>query len=93
MLLFRYKRLYANPAQEIWRTAHATLLSSLFLTTYQTTVKGVQVLLREDVLQGDEPWKSVLCGFLTGFSCLFEKPTRVNELMLYCCPMSFTMQV
>ena len=40
------------------------------------TWSATQIFTRR---RGDQAWKSTLAGLLTGFSCLFEKPTRVNE--------------
>ena len=34
----------------------------------------------------DDGWSAMLSGLLTGFACLFETPSRVSELMLYCVP-------
>ena len=89
-LLFRSGKLLRDPFGVALKTAHATFLSSLFLTTYQFTVKASQAVLREDLFFGDQAWKACLSGLLTGLSCFFEKPTRVNELMLYCVPFSST---
>ena len=62
--------------------------SIVFLSSYQTIVKASQTLMHE-TLQWDAPWQAVVSGFATGAACFFEKPHRVNELMLYCLPHSF----
>jgi hypothetical protein len=33
-------------------------------------------------------FQAVVSGFATGLACVFERPGRVNDLMLYCLPHS-----
>lgn len=39
-------------------------------------------------LTQDAPWQAVVSGLATGLACVFERPSRVNDLMLYCLPHS-----
>eukprot|EP00949_MAST-11_sp_MAST-11-sp1_P002283 g2283.t1 len=86
-LITRFKDVIQDPAQSSIRMAYAILGSSMFLSTYQTIVKGSQVILRDGFAhKGDQPWKTLISGLLTGFACCFESSARTNELMLYCAP-------
>lgn len=87
LLVFRYRKLLEKPQQQLTETAMGLLYSCMFLTTYQFTVKFSQCTLR-NIRQTDDLPAALLSGLLTGFSCLFERPSRVSELMLYCVPKS-----
>lgn len=85
LLIFRYNKLMKDPKKQLTDTAMAWAYSCMFLTTYQFTVKFSQCMIR-NARQTDEEWQAMLGGLLTGFACLFERPSRVSELMLYCVP-------
>lgn len=50
-------------------------------------VKYSQCVMR-NARQTDTPLQAIIGGLLTGFACLFERTSRVSELMLYCVPKS-----
>ena len=89
MLLFRTQELMTNPLELITYLIKNIWLSSCFLSTYQTIVK-ISAMPFMEISQAFGyngmvfPTKFWLCGFLTAFSCEFERPSRVNELMIYC---------
>lgn len=85
LLIFKHKLLLKEPLQVGWKTAKAFLCSCIFLTTYSTIMKGVGCMMRHQ-LQHDHDLAPVIAGLLTGLSCGFERPSRVSELLLYCCP-------
>merc|ERR1712232_335009 len=87
LLLFRYHKLARDPVGQIVRTCRATLSSCMFLSTYVFCVKGSQCFLR-NWRQCDASWHALVAGMLTSFACVFEQPSRVSELMLYCMPRS-----
>jgi len=87
LLLFRYKKLLSNPMQQVVDTGRNVLLSSMFLSSYVFAVKFSQCMMRNTTMQDTAP-QAILGGFFTGFACLFERPSRVSELMLYCVPKS-----
>jgi len=87
LLIFRYNKLLKDPKKQLSETAKGLIYSCMFLTTYQFTVKFSQCMMR-NVRQTDDAYHALLGGLLTGFSCLFERPSRVSELMLYCVPKS-----
>jgi len=87
LLIFRYQKLMKDPKKQLTETGMAWIYSCMFLTTYQFTVKFSQCMLR-NTRQRDVAWHALLSGLLTGFACLFERPSRVSELMLYCVPKS-----
>jgi hypothetical protein len=89
MLLFRTREMMSNPTEMLAYLVKNVWLSSCFLSSYQFIVKISAMPLME-IFQafGSNgvlwPSKFALCGILTAFSCEFERPSRVNELMLYC---------
>ncbi|KAH9262270.1 hypothetical protein BASA82_000681 [Batrachochytrium salamandrivorans] len=85
LLIFRFAKLRAEPQKQFVQTAKALALSSMFLTTYQFNVKYSQCMLRNARLK-DDLFNATVGGGLTGLACLFETPSRVSELMLYCVP-------
>lgn len=85
MLLFKSRALLKEPVRQLTATAKSTLLSCIFLSTYVFFVKGSTCFLR-NYRQWDSPWHGAVSGFLTWLACYFERPSRVNELMLYCVP-------
>jgi len=87
VLLFRYKKLMSHPMQQLLDTSRNVLLSCMFLSSYVFAVKFSQCMMRNFTQQDTVP-QALLGGFLTGFACLFERPSRVSELMLYCVPKS-----
>jgi hypothetical protein len=87
VVLFRYKKLMSDPAQQLLDTGRNVMLSCMFLTTYVFAVKFSQCMMRNVTMQDSVP-QAFMGGFLTGLACLFERPSRVSELMLYCVPKS-----
>jgi hypothetical protein len=87
VLLFKQKKLIKEPKTVLYELARALLLSCMFLSSYQYIVKQSQCLIR-NAIQSDTSQQAFLGGLLTGFACLFERPSRVSELMLYCVPKS-----
>jgi len=87
LLIFRYRKLMKEPQKQVTDTAKALMYSCMFLTTYQFTVKFSNCMLR-NARQVDDGYQAMLGGLLTGLACLFERPSRVSELMLYCVPKS-----
>mmetsp|Transcript_17479 Transcript_17479/g.27283 ORF Transcript_17479/g.27283 Transcript_17479/m.27283 type:complete len:360 (-) Transcript_17479:172-1251(-) len=85
LLLFRYKALLRDPSEALFKTSIALLRSCCFLTTYVLCIKGTNCFLR-NLFKRDATWHALLAGQLTSFACLFEKPSRVSELTLYCLP-------
>eukprot|EP00924_Labyrinthula_sp_SR-Ha-C_P015154 snap_masked-scaffold_9-processed-gene-9.37-mRNA-1 protein AED:1.00 eAED:1.00 QI:0/0/0/0/1/1/2/0/225 len=59
--------------------------SCMFLTSYVFIVKSNFCFWR-NLFQRDRPWMAFLAGFMTGSACLFERKSRVSELMLFCWP-------
>ena len=85
LLIFRYNKLLKDPAGQVLSTAKALAYSCMFLTTYQFNVKFSQCMLR-NARQTDDMPQALFAGLVTGFACLFETPSRISELMLYCVP-------
>jgi hypothetical protein len=83
LLLFKTNKLMADPKFHLLRLAQNISLSCMFLSTYQTITKAVAMGLME-VSSTFYSAKFMLPGFLTAAACEFERPGRVNELMLYC---------
>ena len=89
MLLFRTREVMNNPISMFGYLVNNILLSSCFLSTYQFLVKITAMPLME-IPQAFGyngvifPAKFFFCGWLTALSCEFERPSRVNELMIYC---------
>ena len=89
MLLFRTREVMNNPIAMFGYLVNNILLSSCFLSTYQFLVKITAMPLMEipQVFGYNGvifPAKFFFCGWLTALSCEFERPSRVNELMIYC---------
>jgi hypothetical protein len=92
LVLFKFANLRENPQSTLIKAGLSMFSSMMFLTTYQSIVKASQIVLHEGRLgntPGPADWKFITSGALTGVACLFEKPHRVNELMLYCVPRAF----
>lgn len=87
LILFRYQKLQKDPVGSIAETAKALALSSMFLSTYQFNVKFSQCMLR-NARQKDTAGHAITAGLLTSLACLFERPSRVSELFLFCVPKS-----
>mmetsp|Transcript_3964 Transcript_3964/g.4451 ORF Transcript_3964/g.4451 Transcript_3964/m.4451 type:complete len:452 (+) Transcript_3964:135-1490(+) len=85
MIIFRYNSLLSDPSSTLLHTFKAFVSSCMFLTSYQSIVKGNCCFWR-NLLQRDEWWQGCLSGFLTSFATSFERKSRVSELMLYCWP-------
>jgi len=85
LLIFRYNAVAKDPQGQILKTGIALLNSCCFLTSYQILVKGSECFLRNN-RHVDSSWHALVSGLLTGLSCLFERDSRVSELMLYCMP-------
>eukprot|EP00924_Labyrinthula_sp_SR-Ha-C_P009089 snap_masked-scaffold_2-processed-gene-12.32-mRNA-1 protein AED:1.00 eAED:1.00 QI:0/-1/0/0/-1/1/1/0/464 len=71
--------------QMVQRTMLSFLGSSIFLTSYQSIVKGVGCYFRNKY-KADLDFTGIAAGFLTCLGCIFESRSRVIELMLYCFP-------
>ena len=89
MLLFRTREVMNNPIEMCIYFIKNVCLSSCFLSSYQFIVKMSAMPLMEisQSLGFDGtvwPGKFWLCGILTAFACEFERPSRVNELFIYC---------
>ncbi len=85
ILIFKLKSLLKSPKSTLRRMCMSLGLSCLFLTSYQATIKVTITSGR--TMYGEDLWVfPTLAGLLTGLSTLFEKSSRVSELMLYCVP-------
>jgi hypothetical protein len=89
MLLFRTREVMNNPVAMFGYLVNNIVLSSCFLSSYQFLVKiSAMPLMEVSQAFGFNgvifPSKFFICGWLTAVSCEFERPSRVNELMIYC---------
>jgi len=85
MILFRYKSLLKDPQSQLLRTFQNFANSCAFLTSYVFVIKSTQCFLR-NLRKKDVASHALLSGLLTSFATLFEQPSRVSELSLYCIP-------
>mmetsp|Transcript_820 Transcript_820/g.1121 ORF Transcript_820/g.1121 Transcript_820/m.1121 type:complete len:443 (+) Transcript_820:87-1415(+) len=88
LFIFRLDGLRNKPISTLKHFSRNVANSCMFLTTYVFFVKGNMCFWR-NLLQRDEPWMAISGGLMTSFACLFERKSRISELMLYCWTKSF----
>ena len=86
--LLQFPKLRTDPVKFLTATTKDALRSGLFLSSYVALIKGPYCLTRNMRQRHGRllPQDACLFGLCTGFSILFEKADRHNELCMYVVP-------